>query len=690
MRILGLLFSLTFFSFHSLWSQEALPCGTDEMHQQLFAERPDLNAGIIRANERLNQFTAQFQQQVQPKSDALYVIPIVFHIIHNYGVENISDAQVLDAVKQLNIQYRKRNADTTEIVNAFKNIVADPQIEFRLAQLDPDGNCTSGITRTVSDLTYIGDQQVKSLIHWPPNKYLNVYICAEAAGLAGHALLPGAADTIPEWDGIVMQHSYIGTFGTSEPFRRTVLSHEVGHFLNLQHIWGGNNVPGYYYLPVGQASNCDYDDEVSDTPLTIGWQTCNLSGESCGSLDNLQNYMEYSYCARMFTEGQKTRMHACLNSSVANRNNLWTESNRIATGTDDVSYYLCQAKWSSDKRIACVGEPIVFSDISAHGIETRSWNFVGGTASTLTDSVVSVSYATPGKYAVTLTVNRGTEQKSETIEEYIQVLEKPASVDFISENFENQASVNAQIIQASSGSPFGWEITDQAGYQSNKSYYFPNFEANTRLSAAFETPTLDTRNLSQIAISFDYAYASKPAESNELLQIAISNDCGQTWSVRKTLSGASSLKTVSDERSNSFFPANETEWNAVVISNIPASYKTSSFRVRFSFEARSGNNLFIDNIQIAEMNELSLPQINVADFSIFPNPSSEEMIVTNSTGIQIESYQLVDLQGKEVKKGDVKDTSFTLNLEKLQAGAYLLQLKTANGHVIQKVQKLAN
>ena len=234
-----------------------------------------------------------------------------------------------------------------------------------------------------------------------------MYVCDQAAGLAGHALLPSAADTIPQWDGIVMQHSYVGTVGTSDYFRRTVLSHEIGHFLNLQHIWGGNNVPNYYYLPVAQSGNCAFDDDVADTSLTIGWQSCNQSGTSCSSLDNVQNYMDYSYCARMFTQGQKDRMHACLNSTIANRNNLWSPTNLIATGTDDISFQLCTANFEIDKRIICAGETINLIDVSRHGVTGRTWTINGGSATSLSDSLVSVTYNTPGTYSITLSVTNG-------------------------------------------------------------------------------------------------------------------------------------------------------------------------------------------------------------------------------------------------------------------------------------------
>src|SRR5690606_20155140 len=145
---------------------------------------------------------------------------------------------------------------------------------------------------------------------------------------------------------------------------------------------------------------------------------------TCGTLDNVQNYMEYSYCARMFTEGQKTRMHACLNSPVAGRNNLWQPGNLLATGTDDATYYLCAANFEADKKIICAGETVEFSDVSYHGIEQRDWTFEGGTASSYTDSLIEVTYTSSGVYGVTLEVGNGTETEIISKEEYITVIDR--------------------------------------------------------------------------------------------------------------------------------------------------------------------------------------------------------------------------------------------------------------------------
>lgn len=671
-----LLCTLLFTSTFTFAQTENFPCKTDEMHQEIFQQYSAYNQGIINAHNRLEEDTRAFLQDGTQKSNAQYVIPVVFHIIHNYGPENISDAQIHDALKQVNLQFRKLNSDTNEIVAAFKPIAADIEVEFRLAQLDPDGNCTSGITRTASSLTNPGNHDVKALIHWPPDKYLNVYVCSQAAGLAGHALLPSAADTIPQWDGIVMQHSYVGTIGTSEYFRRTVLTHEIGHFLNLQHIWGGNNVPNYYYLPVAQSGNCAYDDDVADTPNTIGWQSCNLSGNTCGELDNVQNYMDYAYCGRMFTAGQKARMHACLNSSVANRNKLWQPSNLLATGTDDGTFYLCAAEFTSDKQIACIGDTITFSDLSFHGIETRNWEFYGGTASNLTDSVIKVVYTNPGKYAVKLTVGRGTQYEETTKKGYITILPDEGLSHFHRETFED--STNATYTIVHNQSPNDWQVTSVSGHQSQRSVFIDNFNGDAGITSDFILHPVNVSTLSSAVISFDVAYAQRTTSDNDLLQIYISTDCGENWSIRRTLNGIGALKTVSSTVPGNFIPAGSNEWK-----NQTATINTASLvddlLVRFSFRSAGGNNIYIDNIQVSHPDQLTIKDLNSGELLLYPNPSNDYVTI-HSTNELLERVLLFNPEGKLVlEKSGVNARDFQLNTSDFSVGTYLISIQTDQG-----------
>lgn len=667
-----------FTAFYTFSQTENFPCKTDEMHQELFQKHPQYNQGIINAHNKLQADTKKFIENGNQKSDALYVIPVVFHIIHNYGPENISDAQIHDALNQVNLQFRKQNPDTNEIVTQFKPIAADIEIEFRLAQLDPDGNCTSGITRTASPLTSPGNHDVKSLIHWPPNKYLNVYVCSNAAGLAGHALLPSAADTIPQWDGIVMQHSYVGTIGTSEYFRRTVLTHEIGHYLNLQHIWGGNNVPNYYYLPVAQAGNCAYDDEVADTPNTIGWQSCPLNGTTCdGNLDNVQNYMDYAYCGRMFTEGQKARMHACLNSSVANRNNLWQQSNLIETGTDDGTFYLCAARFESDKQVVCVGDSIQFTDLSYHGVQTREWDFFGGNANSTSNSTVKVSYSSPGTYDVKLKVTKGGEEQEILVQNYITILPENGLPHFYQETFENVNDI--RCVALDNQTSYGWEINENTGFNSQRSFYINNFEAPEGVTSVFYFHPINLSGLSSAVISFDFAYAQKTASNNDQLQIHVSKDCGQTWLLRRTLNGSSTLKTVSSPIATSFIPASDSEWGNNQATTIPANHLVDDLLVRFSFKSAGGNNIYIDNIQVSDPNQLSIATIKKDGISIFPNPAKESVTVKTESEL-IERVELYNLEGKIVlTETDIHSTKHSLNTSYLQNGTYLIRILTEKG-----------
>lgn len=686
MNRLLLLICLGIFPFATcFYAQEHMhiQCGTDEMHQKLFLEHPEYNAGISRAHAKLQQFTQDFMQNPTPKDGDPYIIPVVFHIIHNYGPENIGDAQIHDALKQVNIQFRKLNADTSDIVQVFKSRAADCGIEFRLAQLDPDGNCTSGITRTVSPLTAIGDHQVKSLIQWPPDKYLNVYVCNQAAGLAGHSMMPASADTMPHWDGIVMQHSYLGTIGTSDPFRRTVLTHEIGHFLNLQHIWGGNNVPEYYYLPVASAGNCAFDDDVQDTPNTIGWQSCNLSGQSCGELSNVQNYMDYAYCALMFTEGQRVRMHAALNSPVANRNNLWQAANLAATGTDDITYYLCGAKLEADQRVICAGETVHFSDLSFHGVTGRLWNFPGGNAAGQTDSLAAVTYAQAGTYDVSLKVTNGDDTLEVVMEDYITVMPATGSIAGINEPFEHEQHYYDSWITVDQGTPYNWDFTN-TGFGSSHSFKLDNFTSPVNTIYEFYSHPVAAGGLTSLAISFDWAYARIEGSSVDVMQVLTSNDCGETWSVRKAYFGSSSLRTVPNIAAGPFTPSGDSEWKSELITNIPAAFVTDNLMVKFRFEAKGPNNLYIDNIMVGHPDHLGLKALQAQQVSAYPNPASESVVLELGNQHDTKHIRIYSLTGQLVKTFDniEQAPSVKIDVSDLLNGYYLIRIESEKGEAV--------
>jgi PKD repeat protein len=661
-----------------------LGCATDSLTFQTLLEKPEIIEKALKNRAFLNEFTKQFSESQVSRNGDPYIIPVVFHVIHNYGPENISDAQIYDGIEQANIQLRKLNADTTDIVDAFKSIAADTEIEIRLAQIDPNGNCTSGITRTVSTLTYIADHSVKSLIQWPPDKYLNIYVCNQAAGLAGHAMMPAEADTIPEWDGIVMQHSYVGTIGTSDPFRRTVLTHEIGHYLNLQHIWGGNNVPNYPYLVVAQPENCDYDDEVDDTPLTIGWQSCPLDGESCGSLDNVQNYMDYAYCARMFTEGQKLRMQATLNSPIAKRNNLWQPENLIATGTDG-NNILCDAQFSANKKLICAGESIEFMDESYHGITIIEWSFEGGSPNVSSETNPSISYDNPGTYSVTLTAYQGASSVTKTIENYITVLSTTGRELPLINTFEGYTDLadNNKWFTNDELASTTWNINNQVGYKSDKSVWINNFTLGSGRRDDLTSLTLDASQTDKLSLFFDFAFARTNADNEDELLIYLSSNCGNSWVLARryrAVGGLFDLNTTG-MTSDNFIP-NESQWVSEEM-EIPQNYLVQNLMIRFQFRSGGGNNIYLDNINVAHPETVSGNlKKNSLRVNLFPNPAHDLVHVQTSESIS-GTIQVFEISGRLVETIAPNGTLTDINVSNYPSGIYLYRLSDFQNNISQ-------
>ena len=588
----SLLFLALALPMSELAAQESFHCGNDENHRigAAIARASDFPARVAQRTEELEAFTRSFEDAGE-RGGGGYVIPVVFHIIHNNGPENITDAQIHDAVRILNDDFNRLNADWDNVRPQFQDIVADIGIEFRLATKDPQGNCTNGITRTVSTLTNAGDDQMKALISWPRNRYMQVWVAASADGAAGYTFRPGTADWIPDEDGIVMQHTYVGAIGTSSTGRSRALTHEVGHWLNLAHTWGNSNEPGV-------DSNCGMDDGVSDTPNTRGWTSCTLSGASCGStLDNVENYMEYSYCSKMFTEGQKTRMIAALNSNTAQRNQLWQTSTLINSGVNG-NATLCAARFSVNRREICAGSSVVYTDESYHNVSSRTWTFPGGEPATSDAASVVVHYPSGGTYAVTLTATDGASLVSTTEQNVITVLANPGQAPPLTESFESAsqpADLGWTVVNTDGDN--GYTITNTAAYTGTKSVRILNNTSMTGRLDQLVTSTYDMSEVSDIILSFRYAYARRTIMSADQLRIFVSSDCGTTWSLRGQLFGTSDLNTGGIVTGN-FIPNGPAQWGYKEILTINNSFQVSNMRIRFDFFSDGGNNLYLDDINL--------------------------------------------------------------------------------------------
>ncbi len=658
--LLSLTVTLLFFQFRISSAQDSLKhCCTDEFMKSVYQKNPFAQYN----RQQLELFTQQYHANNNTRQ--IYVIPVVFHIIHNYGSENISDAQVRDAVKILNEDYSRMNSDTADIVNTFKPIAANIGFEFRLATIAPNGNCTNGIEHIQSNTTYGGGEQSK-LNPWPREKYLNIWVTRElASGAAGYTYLPGTASA--DADGIMILSTYVGSTGTGNYQTARALTHEIGHWFNLLHPWGNSNSPGV---------SCG-DDNVNDTPETKGWTTCNLNGASCGStLDNVQNYMEYAYCSRMFTSGQKTRMLAAINSSVAGRNNLWSNSNLIATGTvtpNTTVTCIPVADFIGSSVNVCVGGSIQLSDVSWNAkVIYRFWNISGANASSLTDSVISISFNTPGIYSVSLTAgnNSGSDEITKTA--FIQVIsDTDLHAHSYAENFEDNSFPDSDF-QPENSNDINWYLASPIGYDgSSHCLALHNFSSPGNETYGVDGPSFDLSTFANPNLTFHVAYAQKTAVNNDKLRVMISLNCGQNWFPRYSKSG-SQLATSPLQTSN-FFP-DATEWRMETV-NLSLYAASTNLRIKFEVISNGGNNIFIDDINLGGYSSTE-NLLTDNSIQISPNPALTGVTVTGNSLIG-NTISIYDLLGRNIFSEIPTANTETINLNSISSGIYFIEIKSS-------------
>jgi PKD repeat protein len=667
-------------------------CFTSEMNERALQMQPELRQNI----EQLDAYSRTYEASENDRS-VNKIIPVVFHVIHNYGSENISKEQILSAMDVLNKDYQLLNEDQTLIDTDFQGLIGNIGLEFRLAKLDPQGNCTEGITRTASELTFSADDNVKQLISWPTNKYLNVWVVENISFSAGgYAYLPGNAPS-PSLvnDGIVVINAQLGTMGTSNGGNLSVrtLTHEVGHFFNLRHTWGGTNTPGV-------ASNCDVDDGVTDTPNTIGVSnsTCNRSSNTCGTPlgDNVENYMDYSSCPRMFTIGQNNRMQASLNSTQTTRRNLWQPANLTATGVL-LQNVTCTpiADFKANNTGVCANSSVDFFDLSYNADLDNSWtwlwSFEGGNPSTSTERNPTVTYPLPGQYNVTLTVTNSSGNSFKTKPEYVLInTTDPVLVSPIVESFENP---NFPVLGSSIATDWQYETNltnlfvrnTSAKVTGDASLRYTRGIADAGVESSIISPSISFTNVASPAnLTFKLAYAQRATENTTKLDVYISRDCGKSWIKRFTRFG-DALATTSSFVNSNFVPT-AAQWETITV-NVSQLAGQSHGLVKFSITEGDGNNLYLEDINIISVPlSIASGEIDEENTTIFPNPGNGDATFTYQLLKPMEAtISIYDISGRLVgtKIMSSKNIYGSVQLSEitntsLMRGSYIVSLQTNN------------
>jgi PKD repeat protein len=902
-------------------------CATDIMRARAIAENPEF---LLEEAQLMAEIDELMHSSVQDRGgNQVYTIPVVFHVLHLGGKENIGDDQILNAMSILNRDFAKLNADTISVHPSMRDRIADMRIQFTLATRDPQGGCTNGIVRYRTAETLRGESTSK-IDPWPRSRYMNVWIVDRIiSGAAGY--FSGG----PAWgDGIVLLHDYTGAIGTGQVGRSRALTHEVGHYLNLSHVWGSNNGVPDPNTPIWAMQAVCGDDGVEDTPITRGWSSCqasanptrpwgdcdqqsfkvtvgdelqsgirydfanvttgsgstdptaapvvrdsidlttvrvsgsaftavgvsgnsnvagrfgftnwntgandgetdyaNLSGDQNSSLgkyyqfsitptlqqqssiysfaytmgrsdngprtfavrssqnnyatnlpvsgtgiaiqptnigfiaddatneititcdppvsgftsleqaitfriyawnsedaagsfiiddvviagesatiENVENYMEYSYCSKMFTNGQRDRARSALQSTTTQRANLWTDANLQLTGVAEgfeatcppQADFYCQV--GSDPTnpnvpyapFSCTNTNVRFFDNSGRSFPTAwSWTFQDGVPATSSQRNPTVQFSSTGWKTVTLTASNdnGSDTKTDNYAVYVggpdvaftpyyESFETGTGSDpypYLGVNYEDNFT---QFRRFEGGGATGNAcVWLNSGSRNLTDFIDPD---NVGDYDDLYTPLFNMTGAPSTTLSFRYAYntnTNTTADITERLIIDSSTDCGRTWLNRADITGT---QLVTNGTSSAIPPQ---FWNLRTIS-LPGSVITQNVRFRFRFiSSQWSGNLFIDDIWMGV--PVGINEVGANAFiSLYPNPAHD---LFNVQVLGMESSPTVititDMRGAEVfSKAYQPNGSNGIEISSKEAGLsdgmYMLRAQNKAGSSAQKL-----
>ncbi len=671
-----------------------------------------------RSEESTERFENWIQDKIQRKKTLLatnaqrqaaevYYIPVVFHIIHQGepigSGDNISTDRILEQMEALNQDFGKMNPRRNDIVPSdFEPVEANVEIQFVLARQDPDGLPTDGIVRVQGTQTKYDNDFVKSFSYWPSEDYMNIWVANTYPNIYGWAAFPvtnlggleGDGETNPERDGVVVDSEYIGInpFASGEfaSFGQTV-THEVGHFLGLIHIWGDGN--------------CSQDDFCADTPDQDGdnggQSNCSYPAfDSCPDdffADMFMNFMDYSddQCMAMFTNDQKFRMRTVMEHSPR-RLSLRTSPGLEYPAPPDYDMALleitgiplavCETSLEAQLNFRNVGNETVTSfsfSYEQNGI-TQSETISGLMLASGTSTTVSfpLNFQTEGLQQMSWTITEVNGLEDENALNNARFSYTVVSTENMEAPFRENFETGPWISNAEGGLS-EWQSTTVSG---DESMMVDAYESTSEIESWLISPTFSLAEFSEAGLFFKMSYGintNAPSAEDELtllLSTACTEGFEEVWS---------------SDLGDLAFDNSSTEWTAEAKENwLERFVDLSDFageeevRVAFAFKNDGGNNFFLDDIELTNNSDKDQPRLQVGKFVAYPNPARESFKVTISLpDRETVRVQLFDISGSVVFEEtfqDILNQTLTINTGH-QYGTYFLRIR---GRGIDQVQRI--
>lgn len=675
----------------------------DHLHEMMQAD-PSVAKSMQKEDDAIRNWVMQHGENF--RTAGTITIPVVVHVVYRTSIQNISDAQIQSQIAVLNEDYAATNSDIGNVPSAWTSLVANTGIQFCLASRDPNGNPTTGIVRvqtTTTSFQMQGDP-VKYTSQggsdaWPRDSYLNLWVCNLGGGLLGYAQFPGQAAAT---DGVVVGYTFFGRQGVVQaPYNKgRTCTHEVGHWLNLRHIWGDDG------------GACNGSDQVGDTPNQGGENyqcpsfplTDNCTAASPGVM--FMNYMDYTddACMYFFTQGQATRMNTVLSGTRSALQNSQgcvpvnlpgNDAGVLAVSSPSGTY--CDDQVTPVFTLKNFGLNTLTSvtinwQIDGGAVQTQAWT--GSLASlAATNVTLPVQTVSAGNHTITIYTsnpngntdgNPANDSNSSSFTIATSGSALPFAYDFLSPSWPP-----AGWTLENPDNNFTWEHKATTGYNGNGCVWINNYDYNARGEKdGFVMPPVDLSSASSANLTFDLSYVLYSQTGySDTLAIYASTDCGTTWQ-EIYLNYGQPLTTVTPYYlQSSFTPNNPNQWRneSVSLTNVIGN---GSVAIKFVNITDYENNLYIDNINIQQVAvgvDNSLSQA----VSVYPNPNNGQFAVDMrmavATDVKLVLFNTVGQQVAARNLENFTNGKFNFDLAGQAKGIYYLRIEAEGKSIVKKV-----
>lgn len=715
-----LIFLCFFFFIGTLQAQTQKRCGTTEYYQKLFAKNPSLRLKFAE-NQRLlaRNFDSRRNARLTQVEDT---IALVVHVVGSTNMQQlVTDAIIQSQIDVLNEDYQGKNADSTRIPAAFKPLYGKSGMVFKLAGTNIYGEPTNGIVRIINNNTYnLGNTENAKTTSaggsdaWDPSQYLNIWVVDFGnSSILGLSVFPG--DPTPlRFHGFICDYR---AFGRGAPYlfssynKGRTTTHELGHFFNLNHIWGDDD---------GACTGSDFPDDPADDdtpnqgdatqdnpdPLGIGIvRTDNCSPNPPGIM--YQNFMDYTHDSAMalFTKGQQTRMDVSLSTSPDRAPLLSSTAYQTAPSlTNDAnlrlitypSLALCNPTFTPRIILRNSGGTAltsltIFSIVDNAAAVATNWT---GNLAPYTETEITLSSLNgqPGTNSLTIystSPNGAADERkmNDTLRASFEIYGVNELTTRVEENFSNPQFPPAQWRINNPDGDLTWSRNATIGKNAPGSAWFNDF--NNQTFHRFDDlvmPNYSYNNADSIFLYFNLAAATSSDASNSLdmdtLTILVTKDCGNSFTTLYKKWG-DELQTVSDATfpTEEFFPT-ASQWRrdsvnlGAVLGNSEAQFQVY-FRISGNFE----NNVFLDDVVLETER---VPEVlKEQGYLIYPTAAQTQVFIWHyQQPTDLTSIIIYNAAGQRVWLKQYRGNAekiISVNLQGQPAGVYFIRMNYADG-----------